>query len=343
MLCVRSFFLISFLVIATLTPSYAASCKKVGPSDKISINSTSLRNLQGVGIDRLKIFESLKDVSIPETSGCWAGVTGNFDGQIISAGVLQWNFGQDSLQSILKAYQNQFSTDKAYEDELARVAPTYGKLIFSKGCLSVPIADDCKQQLLSLQTSGGKLQTPLQKEFDALFESDPMLQVQTDRFLRLLESVRDDLRRLFGQGSPSTRQIKWAIDTKVQQGKFPGDADIKRIRNSWSALKDASARKEKLHSLIKWYDGLSNAPDQDGTNAFLPGTSTKAFEKNSEAWHKIVSSGNLSEEQIDLLHLTFLKSRTAQGQAGRWQALTFQRRATIIFGAGCVAGQCVGI
>lgn len=34
----------------------------------------------------------------------WGGVTGNFDGQGLSAGVLQWNFGQGSLQELLRHY-----------------------------------------------------------------------------------------------------------------------------------------------------------------------------------------------------------------------------------------------
>lgn len=43
-------------------------------------------------------FETGK--AIPE---CFAGLSGDFDGQGISFGVLQWNFGQDSLQKLLKS------------------------------------------------------------------------------------------------------------------------------------------------------------------------------------------------------------------------------------------------
>ena len=42
-------------------------------------------------------FETGK--AIPE---CFAGLSGDFDGQGISFGALQWNFGQDSLQPLLK-------------------------------------------------------------------------------------------------------------------------------------------------------------------------------------------------------------------------------------------------
>lgn len=34
--------------------------------------------------------------------GCFAAIAGNFDGQGISFGALQWNFGQETLQALLK-------------------------------------------------------------------------------------------------------------------------------------------------------------------------------------------------------------------------------------------------
>jgi hypothetical protein len=64
-----------------------------------------------------------------------------------------------------------------------------------------------------------------------------MLQVQTDRFVKLLESVGDDLQRLFPKQLASVRQIKWAIDTKVQQGGFPGDNDVARTRAEWKCIR----------------------------------------------------------------------------------------------------------
>ncbi|MBM4140402.1 MAG: peptidoglycan-binding protein [Nitrospira sp.] len=49
-------------------------------------------------------FETGK--GIPE---CFAGLSGDFDGQGMSFGVLQWNFGQDSLQPLLKDMINRHS------------------------------------------------------------------------------------------------------------------------------------------------------------------------------------------------------------------------------------------
>jgi hypothetical protein len=50
-------------------------------------------------------FETGK--GIPE---CFAGLSGDFDGQGISFGVLQWNFGQDSLQPLLRDMMKSHAT-----------------------------------------------------------------------------------------------------------------------------------------------------------------------------------------------------------------------------------------
>ena len=52
----------------------------------------------------------------------------------------------------------------------------------------------------------------------------------------------------------------------------------------------------------------------------------------------MIDRGLIDPEQYELLHLTFLRSRTAVGNSGRWQALTFSRRGKIILGVGSVSG-----
>jgi hypothetical protein len=49
-----------------------------------------------------------------------------------------------------------------------------------------------------------------------------------------LESVKDDLLRMCGKTTLTVRKVKWAIDTKVQQGGFPGNEDIARVRAGWA-------------------------------------------------------------------------------------------------------------
>ena len=57
---------------------------------------------------------------IPE---CFSGLSGNFDGQGISYGALQWNFGQESLQPLLKEMYEQHPTVMAgaFHEHLERL------------------------------------------------------------------------------------------------------------------------------------------------------------------------------------------------------------------------------
>lgn len=69
--------------------------RRVAADDRISMNLKALLKLGKIGITRERIFDAIKDVSVPETGGRWSGVSGNFDGQIVSIGALQWNYGKN--------------------------------------------------------------------------------------------------------------------------------------------------------------------------------------------------------------------------------------------------------
>jgi hypothetical protein len=243
-----------------------------------------LKSLAPIGMTRASIFDALKEVSIPETTGCWAGATGNFDEQIVSVRTLQWNYGQSSIQPLMRRYKESFRSEAMFLQELSRIMPSHGHLIFSNGCLRAPMTDDCRNSILALQERG-TLSPSLNKELDALFESDAMIQIQTDRFIALLQGVRNDLQRVFRKKTPTLRQIKWAIDTKVQQGQFPGDADSDRVRDRWSHLTDKTKRSALL-ALVAWYEGLSGSADQGGT--------TLDRSCNLRRWRETISAGEVT-------------------------------------------------
>jgi hypothetical protein len=337
--------IVSFVFVAS---TRAADCRKIEPSKEIvarkaiAIDRRELKQLQSMRMTSEKIFDAMKFVSIPETNGCWSGASGNFDNQIISIGILQWNYGKNSLQPLLLSYRNGFRSASIFDQEIRKLMPAYGKLIFSRGCLRYrpeehspesDITDECRTSILALQHNN-TLNAAFKQELDALFESDAMIQVQADKFIALLESVQDDLDRIFPErlfpiDHLTDRRIKWAIDTKVQQGYFPGDVDIKRVREIWSKL-SRQEKRAKLRSLLLWYEGLSNSADQGGVRL--------DWNWNVDKWRKLLDSNGWDEEQADLLNLTFLRSRIAGTQSGYWQANAFQRRATIIFGVGSIGG-----
>jgi hypothetical protein len=175
----------------------------------------------------------------------------------------------------------------------------------------------------------------LNRELETLFTDEDMIQIQVDYFIRDVERVRDDLQRIFKKNSFSIRQVQWAIDTKVQQGNhFPPNRDIMRIREEWARLSGNDERRKALLALIDWYSGLSFSVDQFGVY--------RDRDCNVLYWPQKINTG-ISQEQADLLNLTFLNSRTAQVQGGRYQALTFQRRVQLTLEVGSVGATAKGI
>ncbi|UGX92333.1 hypothetical protein G6321_00042575 [Bradyrhizobium barranii subsp. barranii] len=328
-----------------------AECRRIGPIDSVSIKNydsiliekPDLKQLRPLGFtDRSKIFSALDEVSGRETGGCWAGPSGNFDQQILSVGVLQWNYGQGSLQPIIAAFERKFTSRGEFIAWQKKMMPKYGAIVFSAGCKRLPtITDKCSNALLPL--TNGKLDPDLRKELDTLFNSNEMIQIQVDRFVRSIQSVRDDLGRVFGQKkSFSYTQVRWAIDTKIQQGGltkiqqggFPVDRDIQKMRAEWNDLPNKEEKQKALLALVDWYRGLSYSADQGGVS--------RDRECNVQSWQQKINSST-SAEQDDLLNLTFLRSRTATGMSGFWQANAFQRRAKIALNVGSVGGDRVGI
>jgi hypothetical protein len=309
-------------------PTPLPECRRVGEAEFLAIDPQAAALLGAIGLDRAAVFARMAETSIPETMGCWAMPVGNFDGQLVSVGMSQWNYGTGSLQPVLKAWKKRLRgrfgrTRKA-------LAPVYGKLLFSRACLKVPVADKCRAGILAAHGADGKLNPVILAELTAIFESDAMLQVQTDAYVELLLAVRADLLRVFA-GQPITmRKVRWAIDTRVQQGFFPADGDLARLRGKLAAMPE-SERWQRLRAIFDWYEALSRSIDQDGVG--------RDWAWNVAQWRCMIDKRQIDSEQYELLHLTFLRSRTAVGNSGRWQALTFSRRGKIALGIGSVSGK----
>jgi hypothetical protein len=312
------------------------ACLPVRSIESVRLDRSDLDPLKEIGMaDRSKIFSAMREVSRYETSGCWADPTGDFDEQIVSVGVSQWNYKQpNSLQPMIVAFERKLRLRRAFIAWRQKMMPKYGSLIFSAGCERYPISDECKRVLLDHQTKG-VLESSLKQELEILFNSEDMIQIQVEAFVRDLQRVRDDLRRIFGpMESFSARQVKWAVDTKVQQRDFPFDPDIKRMRAAWEKLPGEEGKRNALAALVDWYMGLSFSVDQGGVS--------QDRDCNVQFWRRKINAG-LNGEQTQLLNLTFLRSRTAQGMKGFWQANTFERRAKLILDVGSVSGNRLGI
>jgi len=272
-------------------------CREVADPPHIQIDPQAAAQLAQIGLDRTAIFARMRETSIPETMGCWAMPVGNFDSMLISVGMLQWNYGTGSLQPVLTAWRESFNSRRRFKRTLKELAPTYGKLLFSKDCLKTPVRQKCRDGILAAHGEDGKLNATAIAELTAIFDHDAMLQVQTDTYVALLLEVRAELYRLWPTGPITARKVKWAIDTRVQQKTLPGDEDAARLRRKLANV-PSGERAAKLKAMLAWYQGLSEAVDQDGVS-------------RDYAWN------------------------VAQWTC---QALTFSRRAKIILGVGSVSG-----
>src|SRR5690606_41509667 len=114
----------------------AETCRRVGDAPFIRIDPAAAAQLADIGLDRAAIFERMAETAIPETMGCWAMPVGNFDSQLISVGMSQWNFGTGSLQPVLAQWRDGFGSRRRFRRALAALAPVYGRLLFSRDCLA---------------------------------------------------------------------------------------------------------------------------------------------------------------------------------------------------------------
>ncbi|RHW18411.1 hypothetical protein D1610_08130 [Sphingomonas gilva] len=303
---------------------------RTGEPQFLRIDPAAAERMATIGLDRAGIFARMAETSIPETMGCWAMPAGNFDSQLISVGMAQWNYGTGSLQPVLVRWRESFGSRRKFKRALAELAPVSGEFLFSEDCVAVPVRDRCRKGILAAQYPDGKLGPVLEAELKALFESDSMLQVQTDAYIDLLDEVRLELARVFPSGPITPRKVRWAIDTRVQQKGLPPSEDVARLRRKLAAMPEAE-RWPRLRAIFAWYKALAETIDQDGI--------VRDYAWNVDRWSCMIDARLIDPEQYELLHLTFLKSRTAIGNSGRWQALTFSRRAKIILGVGSVSGR----
>lgn len=305
------------------------ACRSANDNEHIKFNATALTQLSKTGLGQRQILDAVVATARPESNGCWSSASGDFDGQIVSVGIAQWNYGQKTLQPLLRRFRESFPRNDLWNAQIEQLMPTHGKTVFSSGCLRDDLTSDCLALIAVEQVGHGRLSDNFRRELNALFESDLMTQIQVDTFVRVLTSVASDLGRVFPKMQITPLRVKWAIDTKIQQGGFPGDLDIERVRKKWTTA-TVSERKAGLAGIIKWYEGLCASFDQDGVRYDC--------DYNTKQWTRRNAEGTIDSEAADLIILSHLKSRTAVNKSGLYQADTFQRRVKIALGIGSVHG-----
>jgi len=145
-------------------------------------------------------------VDVPD---CFAGVSGDFDGQGISFGVLQWNFGQGSLQPLLKRMFTE------YPERSRSIFQDRFDLLHAK-------LDGGKADLMSFARSVQHptkhfLNEPWRGMFKSLGRTEEFQRIELDAANALYRAAR---RLCVDYGLWSERAVALMFDIKVQNGSI---------------------------------------------------------------------------------------------------------------------------
>lgn len=155
--------------------------------------------------------------------GCFSCVTGDFDGQGISFGALQWNFGQGSLQPILERMlrNHRGVMESVFHDHLPRLEQALqgGKAA-------------CMRFARSIQDNRNRVQEPWVGMFKALGRTPECQDIQSEMSLDMNRRARALAREY---GLKSQRAVALMFDILVQNGSIK-DTVKRQILKDFEAL-----------------------------------------------------------------------------------------------------------
>ncbi|MGL4960501.1 MAG: hypothetical protein ACRC67_04665 [Inquilinus sp.] len=241
-----------------------------------------------------------------ETSGDpYIGVSGDFDLQGISCGVLQWNIGQNSLQPLVKA------VGKA---AVVAAMPTLGAAMWDACNGPIPAA------LATVRSwqNGSALKTVPKRELQSLMGSEKMRAEQNTAIRKTgqkAEALADGWARDRGTGRRTAHELAWFFDVVTQNGSMK-DLTFQDVTSFKNAAGDG-----KADDLV--CDWLA------GTDSRFAGMVD--CHKNATLWR----DGAIGVA-LDLLVLGYLRS---QKSTLRWRGDVLNRKGTLATKGGWVHRQ----
>jgi len=336
----RLILLVLFGLLGSIHLYGADKCKEVKDDKDYVIPETIAEAMNQAGLKRVDVTNTFRKVSKAETGGCWDRVVGNFDNQTTSAGALQWNFGTGSLQLRLKEFKSK--NKKNFKQIRNRLLPKFGETLFSKDCLKYSKIYKCKDKfLLPEDPKQSELRPEFKKEMKALFGSKEMIEIQLNEMFEMTVPAIELAKTLLRSKTLSSRSFHWAYDVKTQQG---GIRDLEAFMKNTDEVVNKTDTKAKRDMAVKaillWYAGLSLSAHQQGVCG--------DWRYNVRVWSTMVRNGQITtiaktekyrrviDETYRLFIMSWLRSRYARTDFGRYQSDAFTRRATAALGVGSV-------
>jgi len=233
----------------------------------------------------------------------FAGVSGNFDGQGVSLGVLQWNIGQGSLPPLVK---------EGGEALVHSCMPNFGA-DFWKAC-NVSIPDGLT--IVDSWQSSNRLPAEATTELRAYMGSPEMRAIQ----LKTIRATADRAHRMAttewctprATGQPTLKEFCWFFDIVTQNG------DLKGVRFSdVRTFTEGHPGGGAVEFICDWLKNVEAPPKIADDCA-----------KNASAWPAI-----LAAEDRDLFVLSHL--RTLRSKEAFW-GVVMNRKGTLTVGRGRV-------
>jgi hypothetical protein len=232
----------------------------------------------------------------------YQGVSGNFDGQGISCGVLQWNIGQHSLQPLVLIMS---------DAEVIACMPEFGSKLLN-ACRS-SVAQGLA--IVNSWQTGNKLKAAPRNELRVLMGSQKMRAIQATRIrevARSAEKLANEWASDRGGPGRTPQELAWFFDTLTQNGSMQG-LDFAVVKAFIAA-----AQPDTVDDLVcDWLKGrpVTTAGAKDG---YL----------NADRWRNAVPAASLQ-----LFVLSYLRSQKAKPQ---WRVDVLNRKGTIAFRKGRV-------
>jgi hypothetical protein len=227
-----------------------------------------------------------------------AGVSGDFDSQGISLGVLQWNIGSGSLQPIVK---------NVGRGSVVATMPQFGDELWN-ACTS-PIPNGLA--IVRAWQPNAKLRPPVVAELKAFLRSDACVARQVEAARKVAQSAYAAGTDWVGR-EPTLREFCWFFDLFTQNGGLKGISpdDVK-------AFTEASGTDRVDDVVCDWLAARTSAD-----------AGFKDARRNADLWRN-----NVADAHLELFVASYLR---AQKSKVEWRADVLNRKGTIALGVGWV-------
>jgi hypothetical protein len=239
-----------------------------------------------------------------ETSGDpWTAVSGDFDGQGISCGPLQWNIGQNSLQPMVRA---------AGQPAVSRTMPLFGAEFWSACNSTIPSG----LAIVRGWQDGTRLRPQPRAELMAFLATPEMRREMRNKARKIADMAHAQAAVWDGTpGGPSGRTFCLFFDIITQGGGLKG---LDRGDVADFIAQHGSDRADD--TICDW---LANRPIDSGH--------ARDAQRNAVLWRDQASGARL-----ELLVLAYLRAQLSLPQ---WRHVVMNRKGTIAMGTGWVNGE----